>query len=125
METATQAPSQSPTASDLTSQFPADVQPLLEGLPANLVALLLKVRQAGPGKIVWADAGGEFHDGVRRAYLADWEKVTGWTAESAPQATGGTPPDFEAKVDSGQAEWDVVSLSTLPWRPAQQRRVVW
>ncbi len=113
--TATQAPTgtatQAPTATDVRSQFPADVQPLLADLPDNLVAALWEVRQAGPGTMIWADAGGEFHEGVRRASLAEWEQITGWTAQNAPQATGGTPADFETKVDAGASEWDVVSMS--------------
>src|SRR5690606_22254142 len=93
------------------AQFPAEVQEYLADLPDNLVELLWKVRQGGPGTLVWADAGGEFHEGIRRASLAEWEQITGWTAQSSPQSTGGTPPDFEAKVDSGNADWDVVSMS--------------
>jgi len=97
---------------DAISRFPPDVQPLVKGLPPKLIDLLLEVRNAGPGTLVWADAGGEFHEGQRRAFHTKWEKITGWKVQSAPQSqTGGIPPDFETKTKTGKPEWDVVELS--------------
>ncbi len=108
--TATETPT--PTATppeDVRSQFPADVQPLLADLPDNLVQLLLDVRNQGPDTLVWADAGGELHEGMRRAFLAEWEQITGWTVENSASGVA-APVDFEAKVKAGDVPWDVVEL---------------
>lgn len=104
------------------SAFPAEVQPLLEGLPANLVKLLAEVRAAGPGTLTWSDTGGEYHEGQRLAYLADWERITGWAVQPAPHGAGASPQDFETKVAAGNAEWDVVVSSgpadAMRWQEA-------
>ncbi len=99
------------TGTTTPAAFPADVQPLLAGLPEHLVALLARVRAAGPGTLVWSDTGGEYHEGQRLAYLADWERITGWTVQPAPHGAGASPQDFEVKVGSGNTEWDVVVSS--------------
>jgi hypothetical protein len=109
----TAEPTSTTTAgADLRSQFPADVQPLLADVPDNLVELLWRVRQDGPGTLVWADAGGEYHEAVRTSWIQEWEQITGWTVQSAPQSgTPGNPPDFEVKVQAGNPEWDIVQSS--------------
>jgi putative spermidine/putrescine transport system substrate-binding protein len=97
-------------AGDLLSQFPADVQPLLEGVSDPLLRLLLDIRSEGPQTLLWSDSGGEYHQGQRRAYLEDWEKITGWTVQNVAQSGSTTPPDFEVKTRAGEPEWDVVLL---------------
>jgi len=116
--TATQAPSGTATASgtpapadDLRLQFPADVQPLLADAPDALVAALWEVRQQGPGEIVFADFGGETHAVKRQVFIEEWEKITGWTSQSAP-FTGIEPPDFETKMEAGEPEWDVIESAS-------------
>jgi len=96
---------------DLRAQFPAEVQEFLATVPDNLVELLWKVRQSGPGTLVWADAGGEFHEGERRAFHNEWEQITGWTLQNAPQSGSGYPADFDTKVGSGNPEWGVVEAT--------------
>ncbi len=116
--TATQSPSGTATSSgtpapadDLRLQFPADVQPLIADAPDALVAALWEVRQQGPGEIVFADFGGETHAVKRQVFIEEWEKITGWTSQSAP-FTGIEPPDFETKMEAGEPEWDVIESAS-------------
>lgn len=106
--TGTASPTATATAADLISQFPAEAQPLLADLPQNLVELLWKVRQAGPGSMVLAGPGGEAQEGQDRAFFDNWETITGWTVDPAPGAGGGAPVDFVEKVNSGDPPWDLV-----------------
>src|SRR5688572_3188122 len=73
--TATQAGTQSSggSTSGAISEFPADVQPLLEGLPDEVVQALLDVRNDGPGTLVFHDSGGEQDAGFARAFRDNWE----------------------------------------------------
>ena len=103
-----------PTATqttDLRSQFPADVQPLLADAPDALVAALWEVRQQGPGTLIFADFGGETHAVKRTVFIEEWEKITGWTSQSAP-FTGIEPPDFETKMEAGEPEWDLIEAGS-------------
>lgn len=93
---------------DVRSQFPEDVQPLIADLPDNVVQMLWDLRQQGPDTMVLADGGGEYYEGLRRAFMADFEKITGWTIQNAPQTSGGWPPDFETRVSNNDSPWDIV-----------------
>jgi putative spermidine/putrescine transport system substrate-binding protein len=88
------------------------VQPLLEGVPAVVVELMWEVRQEGPGTVVWADAGGEWHTAERAAFMDEWEQITGWTITPVAPATA-IYPLVEEQVNSGAVEWDVVELGAF------------
>jgi putative spermidine/putrescine transport system substrate-binding protein len=110
-ETPAAAPTPGPTGdrASLVAQFPADVQPQLEGLPDELVRQLLQVRQEGAKTLTWTDSGGEQHDGFRKAFLSDWEKITGWTVRGAVASVDSVLAQLQAQVGSGKPEWDVFS----------------
>ena len=113
-ETATTAPTETATVADeragLIAQFPADVQPLLETVwSTDLIALLLEVRNAGAGTLVWQDAGGEFNEGMNRAFLNEWEDITGWTINRVSLA-GEANNVLEEQVAAGRPEWDVTEI---------------
>jgi putative spermidine/putrescine transport system substrate-binding protein len=114
--TATETPAEGGYGSQLATpeilaQFPEDIQPLVEGLPNNVAELLLDVRNEGPGTLVWLDFGGEAHEGYRRAFLNDWERITGWTLNGVAP-TGDVLSLLQTQVDAGQPEWDVVELGS-------------
>lgn len=92
------------------SDFPADVQPLVEDLPQPVYDMLLAVRNEGPGELVWKDGGGALHEGFQAAYLEDWERITGWTVISSAPST--SPGELQVQVDSGSPEWDLVETGT-------------
>lgn len=99
-------PDPSPTNGASTPDFPAALQPLLEGVSDEVVQMLWDVRQSGPGMLVWKDGGGSLHEGFREAYLADWEKLTGWTVRAA--APSPSLSELSLQVESGNPEWDVI-----------------
>ena len=75
----------------MVAQFPPEIQPELDALPTELVRQLLQVRLEGPKSLVWTDAGGEMHDGFRRAFIQQWEKLTGWKVEGCGCERGQCP----------------------------------
>ncbi len=97
-----------PAPADLVAQFPADVQPLVEGMPAVVAQLLLEVRNEGPGSVVYSDAGGEQFEAERRAHLNDWEKITGWTVTYTSNVDG--PTILDAQVKGNAVEWDLFEV---------------
>ena len=106
-ETGTAAPTGTAPVDDaeraaLIAQFPAEVQPLLEPLwSTKLIALLLEVRNMGADTLVWQDAGGEFNEGMKRAFLNEWEQITGWTINSVSLA-GEANNLLEEQVKAGK-----------------------
>jgi putative spermidine/putrescine transport system substrate-binding protein len=93
---------------DIRANFPADVQDLIADAPDALVAALWEIRQQGPGTIIFADFGGETHAVKRTVFVEEWEKITGWTSQSAPFSSGVEPPDFETKMEAGDPQWDLI-----------------
>ncbi len=106
---ATMEESETETTSPI-DQFPTDVQPLLQDVSPELVELLWQVRQQGPDDLIWVDFGGELHEAARRAYLEDWEQITGWTVVQTSPGTGPALANLQAQVESGNPEWDVFAI---------------
>jgi putative spermidine/putrescine transport system substrate-binding protein len=111
--TSTSPSSASPTGSEagLISQFPADVQPLLKGLPQEVIGSLLKVRKEGANNLVFRMSAGELLDAMNRAYRDNWEKITGWKVVSAGDFPG--PAEVEQQAKSGHSDWDIVEQDVI------------
>jgi putative spermidine/putrescine transport system substrate-binding protein len=96
----------------IIAQFPADVQPLLETVwSTELLQLLLDVRNSGADSIVWQDAGGEFNEGMQRAFNREWEQITGWTINYV-SVTGDSNAVITEMVNAGATEWDVSEIGS-------------
>jgi putative spermidine/putrescine transport system substrate-binding protein len=109
--TAGTTPTPGGAGTDLVAQFPADVRPLLKGLPQEVVASLLKVRQAGSASLVIRMSAGELQGAMERAYRTNWEKITGWKIVQAGDIP--TLAEVERQAKSGHPDWDIVEESTV------------
>lgn len=95
----------------LIERFPEDVRPLLSDLPAGLIDLLWEVRQEGPGTLTWQDAGGEFHEGIRRAFLDEWKAITRWNVREL--SAGGEANNILVEmVKNRTVDWDVTEIGS-------------